>query len=57
MPFPFLMVLALSSESGLDKRCKLCKNISASFAVGLKTTDTIEFTGESKGWSVRIRVE
>jgi len=52
MPFPFLIALALSSESGLDKRCKLCKNISASFAVGLKTTDTIEFTGESKGWSM-----
>ena len=55
-----LLVFLVGSTGGakssgadvLGQRCQACKSIAAAFAVGLQSTNTIEFTGESKGWSV-----
>ena len=35
------MVGRAGSGAGKEKRCQLCKNITSSFAVGLKNTNTI----------------
>eukprot|EP00040_Diaphanoeca_grandis_P019928 m.105572 g.105572 ORF g.105572 m.105572 type:complete len:577 (-) comp27660_c0_seq1:85-1815(-) len=41
-----------AAEKRKNEKCETCHKITTAFYEGYENTDTIEFTGESKGWSM-----
>ena len=47
------LIQVIESAVPMTTRCEVCKGISKNFYQQVERTDTIEFTGGSKGWTVR----